>query len=315
MDKLLKFFKFEKPTKEKTIKFLKNSLLVILGTFVLAIGTELFILPANLDVGGVAGIAVCFTYANINFISTELLITIITWGLFFIGLIFLGWRFSLQTLLSTIFYPVFLFFLQFLAKHIPWLLLANSVSIKDMPALVNLLSAVFGGFLIGSGCAITFLGGGSTGGVDIITFIFVKIFKGIKQTYFIFIIDSTIVIAGFLTNPHHDLALCLEGVLSAFISSLVIDRIFVGNSQSFVAYIVTDKYQEITDLVIKKLDRTTSIIDIQGGYSKEMKKAVIVSFSMREYNQLRAIVASIDKRAFMTINRAHEINGEGFKPF
>lgn len=319
IEKLKTKYHFEKPTKAKVLKSIKNTLLVILGTFILAFGTELFIIPIGLDVGGVSGIAVCFKYSNVT-LDTEMLITIITWILFFIGLLFLGLRFSLQTLISTIFYPLFLFLLQWLSSHWEWMLLENSASliIKDgvvNTGLLNLLSAVFGGTLIGTGCAVTFLGGGSTGGVDVLTFIIVKYFKSIRPSYTIFAIDGSIVLAGFLANPQHDLALCLEGVISAFISSLVIDKIFAGSSKTYVAYIVTEKYEEITKEIIEKIDRTTSIIDIKGGYSKLPRKMVMVSFTMRQYNQVRAIVASNDKRAFMTINQAHEINGEGFKPF
>ena len=313
-EKLKNKIRLRKPTKKDVLRFIRNSLLVILGTFILAIGTEMFVIPANLDVGGVAGIAVCFKYRNPE-INTEVIITIITWGLFLVGLIILGWKFSLQTLISTIFYPLFLFALQYLVKYVPWLSIFNSASLQEQEGLVLLLCAVFGGFLIGTGCAITFLGGGSTGGVDVITFVLCKFFKGIKSTYSIFTVDAIVVIAGFFANPNHDLALTLEGVLCAFISSLVIDKIFAGSSKTYIAYVVTDKYEQLTQEIINRVDRTTSIVDIEGGYSKEKKKAVIISFSMREYNQIRAIVASLDKKAFMTINQAHEINGEGFKPF
>jgi uncharacterized membrane-anchored protein YitT (DUF2179 family) len=186
--------------------------------------------------------------------------------------------------------------------------------LANNPALMVLLSSIFGGFFVGAGCAITFLGGGSTGGVDIVTFVLCKYFKKIKSSVSIFVIDALIVIAGFLINPEHDLALCLEGVLCAFICALVIDKLFIGSNKTFVAYIVTDKYQEITNDIIKKIDRTTSLIEVQGGYSKEKKMMVMVSFNIAEYNIIMQIVSSNDKKAFMTINRAYEINGEGFKP-
>ena len=70
----------------------------------------------------------------------------------------------------------------------------------------------------------------------------------------------------------------------------------------------------VTNDIINVLDRTTSILDIEGGYSKTMKKMVMVSFTMRQYSQLMGIITSNDRRAFVTIHQAHEINGEGFTP-
>lgn len=303
-------------TKKEWMNSIKNFLLVVAGTFVLAIATELFILPANLNTGGISGIAMLFQYAGLTtgFFTTEVIITIFTWGLFIVGLIFLGWKFSLQTLVSTIFYPIFIFFLEWLVGKWDWLLITNSVSLIGRDAVAQLMCAIFGGAFVGAGIAITFLGGGSTGGVDIITFILCKYIKTLKSSISIFVIDATIVILGVIINPDHDLALALLGVLSAFVAAMMIDKLFIGSSKSFVAYIVTEKYEKITNDIINVLDRTTSILDIEGGYSKTMKKMVMVSFTMRQYSQLMGIITSNDRRAFVTIHQAHEINGEGFTP-
>lgn len=314
MKKLLE--KIKSMTKKEWLNAIKNFMLVIAGTFVLALATELFIIPANLNTGGVSGIAMCFQYAGLTngFFSTEVIITIVTWVLFIIGLIFLGWNFSLQTLVSTIFYPIFIFFLEWLVGEFDWLLITNSVSLVGREAVAQLMCSIFGGAFVGAGIAITFLGGGSTGGVDVITFILCKYIKKLKSSVSIFAIDASIIILGVIINPNHDLALALLGVLSAFVAAMMIDKLFIGSSKSFVAYIVTDKYLEITDDIINHMDRTTSILDIEGGYSKTMKKMVMVSFTLRQYSQLMGIVTNNDRKAFVTIHQAHEINGEGFTP-
>ena len=103
--------------KKQIIKSIKNTLLVILGTFIIALGTELFILPASLVTGGLAGIAVCFKYGEAN-IDSEFVITIATVLLFFLGLIFLGWRFSAKTLVSTITYPISLYLIKWIVAVI-----------------------------------------------------------------------------------------------------------------------------------------------------------------------------------------------------
>lgn len=293
----------------------KNTLLIILGTLILSIAIEFFIFPADLNTGGISGIVTCFGYAGLteNFLQ-EIIYNAINASFFLLGLIVLGWKFASKTLLSMICSLIFVFLLKLLVNNVDWLLITNSPLLENQEGLAKLLCSIFGGACVGIGISLTFLGGGSTGGVDIITFVLCKYFKKIKSSVSIFAIDALIIIAGVIINPEHDLALALLGCLSAFIAALMVDKLFIGGNKTFVAYIVTEKPNEITQEVISILDRTTSILDIEGGYSKQSKKMVMVSFTMQQYSQVIGIVSRNDKDAFLTIHQAHEINGEGFKP-
>ncbi|MBR3966723.1 MAG: YitT family protein [Clostridia bacterium] len=289
---------------------IKNLFLVILGTVILAFGTAVFILPFNLVVGGVSGIALVLdALLPYEFITVDLIITVLTWVLFFIGLIVLGKDFAMKTLISTIVYPpalsAFLHLVEpnFLGGFFD--LTASSYS-----ELSIMLAAVVGGVCIGVGCAVTFIGGGSTGGVDIIAFSLCRVFKRLKSSYAIFFIDATPVVLGMFIIG--DLVLSLLGILSALISAVMVDKVFLGMSRAYVAHIVTDKYEEINRGVIEVLERTTTIIDAVGGYSGDGKKMVMVSFTMAQYNSLMDIIKKNDKYAFVTISQAHEINGEGW---
>ena len=295
--------------RQELMQTIKNILLTIIGTIVLAFGVSVFIVPFELITGGVSGLALIFEAVIPLDLSIDLYVTILTWGLFLLGLFILGRAFAMKTLISTIVYPIALS--AFLQLNDPEFLdgffnLAT-MSHGDLNLLV---AAVFGGALVGAGCAITFLGGGSTGGVDILTFIICKFIKRAKSSVVIFIIDASIVVFGmFITK---DLVITLLAVTSAFVAAFVIDYIFVGSSRAFVANIVTDQYEAISDHVIKTLDRTTTVIDAIGGYSGSPKKIVMVSFTVRQYSELMNIIYKNDKYAFVTISRAHEINGEGW---
>ncbi|MDD7736109.1 MAG: YitT family protein [Bacilli bacterium] len=299
-----------KMTKKELLMKLRNLFLVIVGTTILGFGVGVFILPFDLVTGGVPGIAILLKkIIPIEAISVELYTTIVTWVLFFLGLIFLGKDFALKTLTSTIVYPI--------AINLSSLLVSPDVlkgffylqgSAYQQIAIV--LASVFGGAFVGAGCAITFLGGGSTGGVDIISLIISKYIPRIKSSVSMFIIDGLLVVLGmFILN---DFVLTLLGIVSAFICAIVVDFLFVGESKAFVCEIITDKYEEINLAIREKIDRTTTLIDVVGGYSKEKKKMVMVSFTMNQYSQLTSLISNIDKDAFMTIHRAHEINGKGF---
>ena len=299
-----------KATKIDVLSFMKNVGLVMLGTLVLSFGTAIFLIPFNLVTGGVSGIALVIE----NMISSEiftvdLIVTILTWALFFVGLICLGWSFAAKTLISTVVYPLGVsLFLRLASPDVLGGFFYLAGDKYDQISLI--IAAVAGGLFVGVGCALSFIGGGSTGGVDVISFVICKIFKRLKSSVVIFAIDATIVLLGMFVIG--DLVLTLLGVLSAFITALMIEKVFLGGSKAYIAHIITDKYDEINAAIIEKLDRTTTILDATGGYTKQGKKMVMVSFSMRQYAELMNIMNKIDKHAFMTIHKAHEINGEGW---
>jgi uncharacterized membrane-anchored protein YitT (DUF2179 family) len=93
---------------------------------------------------------------------------------------------------------------------------------------------------------------------------------------------------------------------------MVIDKIFIGRGQAYTAQIVTDKPDEINIAIRNEVIRTTTIFSATGGYSGETKTVVSVTFTMRQYAILMNVIKRIDPTAFVTITRAHEINGEGF---
>jgi len=299
-----------KKTRSEILHTIRNISLIILGTLILAFGTAVFILPMNIVTGGVSGLSIVLSILlPFDFLNVDMLITIITWLLFFAGLIILGKNFALKTLLSTIFYPFATsVFLQLCSPDV-----LNGFFYLEGSAhgeLSLIVSAAAGGVCVGAGCALTFIGGGSTGGVDIIAFTLCKIFKKVKSSVLMFCIDATTIILGMFAIG--DLVITMLGIFSAFIAALMIDKVFLGDSKAFIAHIITENYEELGDRVIEKLDRTATIIDAVGAYSGKGKKMVMVTFKRSQYADLIGIVNSVDKKAFFTIHQAHEINGEGW---
>lgn len=302
-----------KYSKKEIFLMLKNVFLVVIGTVILAFGTGVFLFPYDIITGGIAGISITLNniipeFEILSLKSYDIYVFVVTWGLFLLGLIVLGKSFSLKTLISTIVYsPVFSLSVRLVETNA----FNGFFDIASKYGEISvLLGAVFGGAFVGVGCAIAFLGGGSTGGTDIIAFVICKWFKRMRSSVVIFIVDVAVVLGGIFVLQ--DLTLSLLGIASAFICAIVIDKLFLGESQAFIAQIVSDKYEEINQVIISKLDRTTTILDATGGFSKQEKKVVMVSFTMRQYSTLINIVNIVDKTAFVSIHRAHEINGEGW---
>lgn len=289
---------------------LKNIALTVLGTLVLCFGNAVFIIPFNLVTGGVTGVAIVLNRLfNTEFLTVDLLIAILTWIMFFTGLFILGKSFAIKTLISSIIYPIGISLFSRLTS--PEVLGGFfRLATKEHSQLSILLAALFGGVFIGAGCAITFLGGGSTGGIDIIALSICKFFKKVKSSYAIFAIDAVIIIFGMFVLKNF--VLSLLGILTAFIVAIVIDKLFLGESEAFIAQIVSEKSDKINAAIIETLRRTTTFFDVTGGYTKSGKKMLMVSFPKEQYVELINIVTSIDLSAFITVHRAHEIRGEGW---
>ena len=302
--------------KKEWLLFIKNTALVLFGTFVLAFGVAMFIFPFDLVTGGVSGIGIIVakSVSDVPFLQNfgpDTYSAIINWILFAVGFFILGKDFAMKTLVSTIFYPVALFLSEYIIRGSA---MASLLDLTAYPAeyynLSLIIATVFGGVFIGAGCAFTFLGGGSTGGVDVIALTLAKYIKRLKSSVAFFICDTFIITLGVIAIDN--LLLSLLGIISACICATSIDKLFLGESHAFIAHVVSDKYREINRAVVNKMQRTTTIIDAVGGYSGESKKLVMISFDMRQYPLFTHLISEIDKNAFVTVHRAHEINGEGW---
>lgn len=295
---------------------LKNMGFVILGTFILAFGIGMFIFPFDLVTGGISGIGIILHRGLMHFepladVGADVYSAIVNWVLFGVGYLILGRAFAAKTLVSTAVYPLALWITKLIVYSSPFTELLDLQNYSDKyGAIVLIIATVFGGACIGAGCAFTFLGGGSTGGVDVIALALSKYIRRLKSSVSFFICDAAIVVIGMVAI--NDLVLSLLGVVSAFICAISIDKLFLGESSAFIAHIVSEKYEEINRAVIEKMHRTTTILDVTGGYSGESKKMVMVTVSMRQYAAFCSMVSKIDKNAFITVHRAHEIGGEGW---
>lgn len=199
---------------------MKSFIFVVLGTFILALSTALFLVPFELVAGGISGIAIIVAeMSGASFLSVEVIITALSWSAFLIGLLVLGKSFALKTLISTALYPLFVTifiesgFSDFLAQLMP-----NTVGV--------IFASLLGGALVGLGLGLSFYGGGSTGGVDILAIAVCKKFTKFKTPRVILAIDSAIIILGAFVIK--DVKTSLLGIVSAVVAASVIECVF-GN--------------------------------------------------------------------------------------
>lgn len=317
----------EKLKGKAVLKHIYKTFLVILGTFIVAFGAAVFLVPFNIVSGGLSGLGIILSrYIPIDI---DVIITIFTWLIFFLGLIFLGLKFSINTLISSIVYPIIfsLILRTGISEYILNLLINDGMSVTSNSGVVEIVNlellqpgrliiiGLVGGALTGIGCGITFIGGGSTGGLDILAFILNK-FTGIKTSNCSLIFDVTIVLVGIIIQlvdqSSYGFLASLIGIFSAVLCSLMIEFVYVRQSGAYFADIVTDKPKELSDRVIKELDRSVTVYNVKGGYSEEDKVCVRIIFARNELINVKDLVADVDKKAFMIIGECSNVAGEGF---
>ena len=313
-------------TKKEWWLLVSRTLIVILGTFVVAFGNVAFLVPMDINAGGLNGIAIIFRYFINNPQQKVLIYNIVidVCAVFFwlMGLLFIGKDFAIKTLVATIAFPAANWFftacpgVSDFASSLGEMLKNAGHSAETLPTAGNyLFGGIFGGVFVGAGVAITFVGGGSTGGVDVLTFMMEK-FAKIKQSIASFIVDGTIITLGLiiLLPNNKDLLLpCLSGIVSAFMSAVLIEVIYIGSQSSYQVDIISSKWEEIQKYAQDELERGTTIIPCRGGFKGEERVILRVVFDRRQFNKIRSHIAKIDPHAFVTYTRTNAVYGEGFK--
>ena len=264
--------------------------LVVLGSFFVAIGFNLFLLPNQIASGGVAGIS------TILYELFELEPSMIQWALniplFFLGMWILGRNFGAKTLVGTIMVPLFV-----------------SLTSDWNPASSDpLLGAIFGGMACGLGIGIVFRGKGSTGGIDLAAQIlhkFVPLPFGICVALF----DGMIVLAATFV---FSIEAGLYALIGLFITSRTIDLVQVGLNSSKAIMVVSEYLEEIRDALLNEIDRGVTVWKAEGGYTRANKKMIMSVVNQNEFSRTTQIIKQIDPNAFIIVMNASEVIGEGF---
>lgn len=291
--------------KKVVVKQVYNYFAIVIGTFLLAFGSVIFLTKAELVAGGLSGIAIVIQhFVTVNIY--DYLIAGLTVFFWLLGLIFLGKDFALKTALSSALYIGF----TFLFKRVDFFndLAASFAGKQEAGNLI--LCGIFGGVFIGGGVAITFLGGGSTGGVDVVQVMFSKYF-GIKESVSGFLIDALVIIVGMASMQMWVPALC--GILSSFVTAVLIEIVYIKNQTAYQVDIISDKWKEISRYAQDELERGATIIRAEGGYKGEERVILRVVFDKRQYEKIKHFIASIDPKAFVTYTQTNAVFGEGFK--
>ena len=301
--------------------FFKNMFQIIFGSISLAFGTALFLTRLNIVAGGLSGIAIILQFfIGDKFFggqSIDIIVFILTWTLWVLGLITIGKKFALKTLISSIVYPLALSLFLRVPAFISASKMIAEYGMKFLPAGADvpignlLICGIFGGVFIGVGVAFNFAGGGSTGGVDVFIAMANK-YLGIRESIASFVLDAAVILCGMFVIPSNIVpSLC--GIISACVTALMIEYFYNASQSSYQADIISSNWEEISAEVQNILGRGATIINAEGGYKGDKRVILRVVFDKTQYKAIREIIAKIDPKAFMTFTQTYGVYGEGFK--
>ncbi len=310
-----------------TKKQIKDFLTINLGVFLMAMAYSILIDRNKLVIGGVGGIATILSNAITGLkINSSFIILIINVVLLLIALIFVGKKFFLKTLYTSLIYPVYVFMFEkiilLLQDVVPDLSLTKeelAIKLSDIALGQNaanaimagsyLLVIIFGAVISGFGLGLALKKGASTGGVDIIQQILLDRFK-IPFSISLLMIDGTIVTVAAIYFK--DFFMILYGFLFIYLSGVVLDAIVFSGFNSRAVYIITSDPEAVKNKIYSVLERGVTEIYSRGGYRQEDKKMLVCVMSNNEFYKMKTLILEIDKRAFIFVARVSEVHGEGF---
>ncbi len=270
--------------------------LILAGTFIMAVGYVLFISPYKFAPGGVYGIAIVLHHLlgwhiGLTGLAMDIPLTII-------GFMVLGPRFGAKTILGFVMLSVWITLLEYLYGY--------EAFVSGQP----LLSAIYGGVLVGLGLGMVFKSKATSGGSDIIAMIIAKYTK-LPLGQLMIYVDSAIVLVGWIAFK--DPLIPLISWVIIFITGKVVDVVLEGINYDKTLFIISEKHDEIRHKIIKDLNRGGTAIRGKGLFNDKEKTILFTVVNRRELAMLQDFVHKIDPQAFLTVIDANEVLGNGFK--
>jgi len=268
----------------------------VVGSAVFALGFSLFLAPNDMSAGGISGLALIFVELT-GLGTVGILSILINLPLFILGGIKIGKKFFAGSLLGMVLSSV----------------LIDLFALIPFPVLEPLISVLYGGVICGAGLGIVFVSGTSTGGSDILIRLLKLKYRNVPIGQISLCFDAMVVL---LTGiVFRDVTKSLYTGVTVFVCSQVIDALIYRFDYSKVALIISSEHQKIADAIGKKLDRGATLLHGEGSYTHRELKVVLAAVKKQQVAELQELVMDIDPKAFVIVQEAHQVLGDGFSRY
>ncbi len=268
----------------------------VAGSAVFALGFAFFLMPGDMNAGGISGLAQVVVEL-LGFGSVGTLSILINLPLFILGGLKIGKRFFAGSLLGMVLSSVLIDFFEGLVFF----------------TLEPLVGVLYGGVLCGLGLGIVFVSGTSTGGSDILIRLLKLKYRNVPIGQISMCFDAAVVVLTGLV--FHDVSKALYTGIAVFVTSQVIDAVVYRFDYSKVALIISKEYEEIARQIGIKLDRGATFLHGEGSFHHNPTKVVLAAVKKQQVAELKELVTQIDPNAFIIVQEAHQVLGDGFSKY
>lgn len=278
-------------------KDVRDYILIVAGTFIMASGIKMIYDPMEMVTGGVTGLAIVIKALTERFFEggVPLWISNVLFNvpLFLTALLMKGKKFLGKTLFATVSLTIALYI----------------VPEYTMFEGDYLLAALFGGVVGGVGIGMVFVTMATTGGTDLLCMLIHEKKKYYTVPQLMAVVDGMVVLCGVIA---FGLNRAMYAIIAVYITSKVSDGILEGMKFAKLAYIISDRNDVIAAHILDDMERGVTSIPARGMYSNQEKKMLLCAVSKKEIVELYEIVHKIDPTAFVIVSDVREVMGEGF---
>ena len=276
---------------------LRDIVFIICGTALMAFSVASIFDPASLITGGFSGLAIIIRQLTSGLVSGGVPLSVTN---LFLNIPFLllamklkGFRYLLRTGFATV-------MLSFWLSVLPVIPLVQD----DL-----LLSALYGGLIMGVGIGLVFVAQATTGGTDLIAALIQHFLRHYTTASIMWVLDTLIVLLGVYL---FGIQMALYAIIAIYLSSRIADGLIDGLKFSKAAFIITEKPDELAGLLMAELDRGVTGISATGMYSGDAKNMLFCVVAKKEIVQLKELAKDCDPKAFVIVTDVREVLGEGF---
>lgn len=275
--------------------------MIVLGTFIMGFAFSIFLEPNNISTGGFSGLSMIIKSLlegiGITFLSSSIIYLILNIGLFIFAMKILGRMFAIKALIGICSFS--------LAMQV--------FTYVEFFQYETIISALYGGLLIGLGLGIVVRFGGSTGGSDMIACICKNKFERVSIGKVVAIVDIIVVVLS-LFAFNNGLELLPYTILALFLSSNTADFVNEGYKQVKAYNIITDKPEEISEKIMTLLKRGCTVHQAKGMHYKQEKSVLVCLISKFQISELKTIIQEVDPNAFVYSTSVNEVMGQWTQP-
>lgn len=272
--------------------------MIVLGTLIMGFSFSVFLEPNDISTGGFSALSMIINTllekVGVKGVPTSAIYLVLNIGLYALALKTLGKRFAIKALVGIVSFSLGIQVFDMIDFGITYELL---------------VSAIFGGSIMGIGVGLVVRFGGSTGGSDMIASILKSKKPNASLGSFIIMVDM-IIIALSLFVFTNGFELLPYTIVALLLCMFVTDFINEGYKEIRAFNIITTKPTEISNAIMDQLSRSCSCTTAKGMYSNSEKCIVLCLVSKFQTNQLRSIIKEIDPTAFVYATKVSEVLGE-----